>query len=111
MLASSLLRASDLCGWGGSFDVLLITFPMEKSPAKKKKEKVSKKELRSLLHHSVEMSLVTLHLPEPNKKVRKIISRSTKKMASAFAQLLKKELKRSKPKKAKVEPSDVAQVA
>jgi hypothetical protein len=52
-----------------------------------------------------------LELPEPNKKVKKLISRTAKKMAIEFSHLLKKEFKRSKPKKSKVEPSQVAQVA
>ena len=73
--------------------------------------KVSKKALRSLLKDSVKRSLGELQLPEPNKKVRKIISRSAKKMASVYSSVLKKEMKRSKPKKSKLEPQKVAQVA
>jgi len=81
----------------------------------KKKEKangkVSKKALRHLLKDSVKRSIVELSLPEPNKKVKRIINRSTRKMASVFSSLLKKEMKRSKPKKSKLEPQKVAQVA
>ncbi|MBL7863951.1 MAG: hypothetical protein JNK10_03685 [Cyclobacteriaceae bacterium] len=75
------------------------------------KKKVSKKALRNLLKDSVKQSIISLELPEPNKKVKKIISRTAKKMANEFSLLLKKEFKRSKPKKTKVEPSQVAQVA
>ncbi|GEM_PF-2256046 len=73
--------------------------------------KVSKKALRGLLKDTVKRSIGDLHLPEPNKKVKRIISRSTRKMASAYASLLKKEMKRSKPKKNKLDPQKVAQVA
>lgn len=74
-------------------------------------KKVSKKALRHLLKDTFRHSITTLELPEPNKKVKKIINRSARRMASVFSQLLKKEYKRSKPKKSKVEPSEVAQVA
>ncbi len=66
-------------------------------------KKVSKKALRSLLKDSLQQSIGHLELPKPNKKVKKIISRTTKKMAIEFSHLLKKEFKRSKPKKAKSE--------
>lgn len=73
--------------------------------------KVSKKALRHLLKDSVQRSIGSLELPEPNKKVKKIISRSARKMANVFSTLLKKEMKRSKPKKSKLDPQKVAQVA
>ncbi len=66
-------------------------------------KKVSKKALRSLLKDSLQQSIGHLELPKPNKKVKKIIDRTTKKMAIEFSHLLKKEFKRSKPKKAKTE--------
>jgi len=84
---------------------------MEKKKDKKENKKVSKKALRSLLKDSVQRSIISLELPEPNKRVKKLISRTARKMASEFSHLLKKEFKRSKPKKAKIEPSQVAQVA
>jgi hypothetical protein len=65
------------------------------------KKKVSKKALRSLLKDSLQQSIGQLELPKPNKKVNKIISRSTRKMAVEFSHLLKKEFRRSKPRKAK----------
>lgn len=74
------------------------------------KKKVSKKALRSLLKDSVQQSIVSLELPQPNKKVKKIINRSTKKMAIEFSQLLKKEFKRS-AKKSRTKESPVSQVA
>lgn len=74
-------------------------------------KKVSKKALRSLLKDSVQQSLGHLELPKANKKVKKIISRSTKKLATEFAHLLKKEFKRSKPKKAKAESNGSQQAA
>jgi hypothetical protein len=83
---------------------------MEKN-VEKAKGKVSKKALRNLLKDSVQRSIGALKLPEPNKKVKRIISRTAKKMANEFSSLLKKEMKRSKPKKGKLEPQKVAQVA
>ena len=84
---------------------------MDSKPRKEKK-KVSKKALRHLLKDSVQQSIVGLQLPEPNKKVKRIINKSAKQMASVFARLLKKEYKRSKPRKpAKAENGQVAQVA
>ncbi len=75
-------------------------------------QKVTKKALRSLLKDSVQQSLGHLELPKPNKRVKKIISRSTRKMAAEFAYLLKKDLKkdykRSNPKKSKAVAAPVA---
>ncbi len=87
---------------------------MENKPEKEKRKdskKVSRKALRNLLKDSVQQSIVSLALPEPNRKVKKIISRTAKKMANEFSHLLKKEMKRSKPKKSKLQPEKVAQVA
>lgn len=75
------------------------------------KKKVSKKALRSLLKDSLQQSIGHLELPKPNKKVKKIINRSTRKMAVEFSNLLKKEFKRSKPKKAKAVTPNSAQAA
>lgn len=61
---------------------------------------VSKKALRSLLKDSMEQTIGHLELPKPNKKVKKIINRTTRKMAAEFASLLRKEFKRT-TKKAK----------
>ena len=73
--------------------------------------KVSKKALRSLLKDSLQQSIGHLELPKPNKKVKKLINRTTKKMAIEFSHLLKKEFKRSKPKKAKFEEGTSTQAA
>jgi hypothetical protein len=75
----------------------------------KESKKVSKKALRSLLKDSLQQSIGHLELPKPNKKVKKIINRTTKKMAVEFSHLLKKEFKRSKPKKQK--PAEAVQAA
>ncbi len=64
-------------------------------------KKVSKKALRTLLKDSLQQTIGHLELPKPNKKVKKIINRTTKKMAVEFSHLLKKEFKRSHPKKPK----------
>jgi hypothetical protein len=74
---------------------------------KKDIKKVSKKALRSLLKDSVQQSLGALELPKANKRVKKIIDRSTKKLAAEFATLLKKDFKRSSPKKMTVAPPAV----
>jgi hypothetical protein len=80
-----------------------IRIPMEN-------KKVSKKALRSLLKDSLQQSIGHLELPKPNKKVKKLIDRTTKKMAVEFSHLLKKEFKRSNPKK-KVKTEDAAHAA
>ncbi|HWA35869.1 MAG TPA: hypothetical protein VG737_17120 [Cyclobacteriaceae bacterium] len=64
-------------------------------------KKVSKKALRTLLKDSLQQTIGHLELPKPNKKVKKIINRTTKKMAVEFSHLLKKEFKRSNPKQSK----------
>ena len=74
-------------------------------------KKVSKKALRSLLKDSLQQSIGHLELPKPNKKVKRLINRTTKKMAVEFSHLLKKEFKRSKPKKAKAEQDASSQAA
>jgi hypothetical protein len=73
--------------------------------------KVSKKALRSLLKDSMEQTIGHLELPKPNKKVKKIIDRTTRKMASEFASLLKREFKRSTKKVKKVTHKAAAQAA
>jgi len=74
-------------------------------------KKVSKKALRSLLKDSLQQSIGHLELPKPNKKVKRIINRTTRKMATEFSHLLKKEFKRSKPKKSKAEQDTSTQAA
>ena len=74
-------------------------------------KKVSKKALRSLLKDSLQQSIGHLELPKPNKKVKKIIDRTTKKMAVEFSHLLKKEFKRSNPKAKKDKAEGTSQAA
>ena len=59
-------------------------------------KKISKKALKSLLNDSMRVALGNLELPEPTKKVQKLIDKSSKKLASEFASILKKEQRRSK---------------
>jgi hypothetical protein len=60
------------------------------------KKKVSKKALESLLNDSMREAIGHLELPKPTKKVKKLIDKSSRKLASEFASLLKKENKRTK---------------
>lgn len=54
------------------------------------KIKVSKKALKSLLSDSMRTAIGHLELPKPTKKVEKLLNKSSKKLASEFAQILKK---------------------
>lgn len=58
--------------------------------------KVSKKALKSLLNDSMREAIGRLELPEPTKKVKKLINKSSKRIASEFADLLKKQIKKAK---------------
>jgi hypothetical protein len=59
-------------------------------------KKVSKKALQSLLSDSMHETISRLALPKPSKKVKKLIDKSSKKLASEFTSLLKKENKKMK---------------
>ena len=59
-------------------------------------KKISKKALQSLLNDSMRVALGTLELPEPTKKVQKLIDKSSKKLASEFATILKKAQRKEK---------------
>jgi hypothetical protein len=59
-------------------------------------QKRSKKVLKTLINDSVREAISHLELPEPTKKVKKIIDRSSKKLAGAFSEILKKEDKKKK---------------
>lgn len=59
-------------------------------------KKVSKKALNSLLNDSMRVAINHLELPKPTKRVKKLLDRSSKKLATAFADLLKKQNKKSK---------------
>lgn len=57
---------------------------------------VSTKALKSLLNDSLREAIIKLELPEPTKKLDKMISKSSKKIASEFVDILKKEQKKEK---------------
>jgi len=60
------------------------------------KKKVSKKALKTLLKDSMREAIVKLELPAANKKVKKLIAKSAREIGEAFAQILKKENKKTK---------------
>jgi hypothetical protein len=60
------------------------------------KKKVSTKALKSLLNDSLREAIGRLELPQPTKKLDKLIGKSTKKIAVGFADILKKEEKRAR---------------
>jgi hypothetical protein len=60
------------------------------------KKKVSAKALKSLLNDSLREAIGRLELPQPDKKLDKLIVKSSKKIASGFADILKKERKKAK---------------
>jgi hypothetical protein len=55
------------------------------------KIKTSKKALRSLINDSMRSAIGHLELPEPSKKVKKLLHRNAKKLASVYAEMLKRE--------------------
>ena len=61
-----------------------------------KKTKTSKKALSSLINDSMQEVLTNLELPTPSKKVKKLLHRSAKKIASIYADILKREDKKKK---------------
>ena len=71
---------------------------LEYQPLVMEKIKVSKKALKSLLNDSMNVAIGNLELPKPSKKVKRLLDRSSKKLASEFKRILKKE--NSKAKKA-----------
>jgi hypothetical protein len=60
------------------------------------KKKVSKKALTTLLRDSMREAIGRLELPEPTKKLKKLIGKSSKRIASGFAEILKKQNKKEK---------------
>jgi hypothetical protein len=60
------------------------------------KIKVSKRALKSLLSDSMREALGNLELPKPTKKVEKLLDKSSKRLAAAFVQILKKESRKIK---------------
>jgi hypothetical protein len=59
-----------------------------------KNKKTSKKALRSLIEDSTREALSHLELPEATKKVQKLISKNAKKLAEAYAGILKRRSKK-----------------
>jgi hypothetical protein len=69
--------------------------------------KVSKKALKSLLTDSMSVAIGNLELPKPTKKVKKLLDRSAKKLASAFVEILKKESRKAKKSEKEAFVNDV----
>jgi hypothetical protein len=57
---------------------------------------VSKKALKSLLNDSMRDAIGRLELPKSSRKVDKLLDKSSKKLAAAFASILKKETRRAR---------------
>lgn len=77
--------------------LLKVTFSkLEYQPLVMEKIKVSKKALKSLLSDSMNVAIGNLELPKPSKKVKRLLDRSSKKLASEFKRILKKENSKSK---------------
>jgi hypothetical protein len=55
-----------------------------------------KKMLKNLINDSMREAISHLELPEPSKKAKKLIDRSSKKLAGVFSEMLKKEDKKRK---------------
>ena len=58
--------------------------------------KTSKKVLRGLINDSMREAISSLELPQPTKKIKKLIDRNSKKIASIYADLLRREEKRKR---------------
>jgi hypothetical protein len=58
--------------------------------------KTSKKALQSLINDSMREAIGHLELPEASKKVKKLLNRNSKKIASVYADILKREEKKRK---------------
>ena len=58
------------------------------------KTKTSKKALRSLIEDSMKEAIGTLELPVPTKKVNKVLQRNSKKLASLFVDMIRRENKK-----------------
>lgn len=59
-------------------------------------QKTSKKALRHLIEDSMQEALKVLQLPDPGKKVKKVLHRNSKKLATLFADVIKREDKKKK---------------
>jgi phage pi2 protein 07 len=66
----------------------------------------SKKALKGLINDSMRDAIGRLSLPEPSKKVKKLLYRNAKKLASVYADMMKRDEKKKKRAERKIE--DVA---
>ncbi len=60
------------------------------------KKNNSKKALRSLINDAMQEVIISLELPKPSKKVKKLLNRNAKKIASIYTDLLKREDKKKR---------------
>ena len=60
------------------------------------KAKKSKKALRGLINDSMQEALKNLELPEPGKKAKKLIRNNSRKLASIFADVIKRQDKKKR---------------
>ena len=60
------------------------------------KSKTSKKALRGLINDSMQEALKNLELPEPGKKAKKLIRNNSRKLATIFADAMKREDKKKR---------------
>jgi hypothetical protein len=58
--------------------------------------KTSKKALKGLIKESMQEAIGTLELPKPSKKVKKLLERNARRLASVYADILKREHKKKK---------------
>ena len=58
--------------------------------------KTSKKALRGLINDSMQEALSNLELPQPGKKAKKLLRNNSRKLASIFANVMKREEKKKK---------------
>src|SRR5690606_28211406 len=52
-------------------------------------KKISKKELKSLFNDAMQEAIIKLELPAPTKKIKKVLNRQAKELASEYKELLK----------------------
>jgi hypothetical protein len=69
---------------------------LEYQPLVMEKIKTTKKALKSLLNDSMSVAIGNLELPKPSKKVKRLLDRSSKKLASEFVRIMKKAETKSK---------------
>lgn len=67
--------------------------------------KTNKKALKGLINDSIRDAIGRLELPEPSKKVKKLLDRNAKKLASVYADILKREDKKKRKAEKAVEAS------